>query len=290
MSTTPFPIRGPFIPRFILPAELTQYGLVDANRQPNILSLVDAASSLIDIHCGRTDGTGNGSLVYSTYQERLLMQARNRNLNRVSFKPMVGIPASTISNLQASANAPPNAKGGASANVLMYTNYFWTGCSPNTVQVSNVPGYTLSPFLGASGRYGYSRRSESMIYPDLNYGINPLQIASFFGGPPTWTNIDVTMIDFDVQTGEVWVPAGLYLSQYTELVVVYNSGFDPLHMPPGIKQACAMLIRNFLSRGGGTTGLRSITAAGTANVSFTPDLIDTTIDRMLDPFKTVIAY
>lgn len=294
MSTTPFPARGMFTPRFILPHETAQYGLPDANKQANVLSLVDAASSLIDVHCGRIDGTGSGSLVYSTYMERLLMQARNRNLNRVSFKPMVGITPTTVSNLQASANNTPSNAGAlikvAAINSLMFTNYFWTGCQPNTIPVTNVPGFTLSPFLGASGRYGYSRRSESMIYPDLNYGINPLQVASFFGGPPSWTTIDPTMIDFDVQTGEIWIPAGLYLSQYTEVNVTYNSGYDPLNMPKAIKQAAAMLIRNFLSRGGGTTGLRSITAAGTANVSFTPDLIDTTIDRMLDPYKVVIAY
>ena len=86
------------------------------------------------------------------------------------------------------------------------------------------------------------------------------------------------------------VPAGLYLGQYTEIVIVYNSGYDPLNMPRPIKQACALLIRNFLSRGGGTTGLRSITTAGTANVSFTPDLVDTTIERILDPYKNIIAY
>jgi hypothetical protein len=129
-----------------------------------------------------------------------------------------------------------------------------------------------------------------MIYPDLNYGMNPLMIASFFGGPPNWTPIDLSMIDFDPQTGEIWVPAGLYLSQYTELVVVYNSGFDPLNMPRAIKQATAMLVRNLLSRGGGTTGLRSITTAGTANISFSPDLIDDHIQNILAPFVNIIAY
>lgn len=299
MSTSPqsYPLRGEFRPRFILPDELTQYGFPDANRQPNILSLIDAASSLIDVHCGRVDMQGNGSLVYSTYMERLLMQARNRNVVRCSFKPFVSLSASVINNLQASANNVPTQPiskqpmKGASTNNLLFTNYFYTGCQPNTVAVSNVPGSTLSPFIGASGRYGTTvRRSEYMLYPDLNYGMNPLMIASFFGGPPTWTPIDISIPDFDPQTGEIWVPAGLYLSQYTELVVVYNAGFDPLHMPSGIKQATAMLVRNFLSRGGGTTGLTSMTIPDTANISFTENLIDSTIDRILDPYKNIIAY
>lgn len=289
MSAAPLPARGLFTPRFILPNEMTMYGLPDHNRQPNILSLVDAASSLIDVHCGRVDGIGQGSLVYSTYMERLLMQARGRNIVRVNFKPMSYVSVQVQQNLVASANNLPAPANRANSS-LLNANYFWTGVQANTTPITGVPGSTFSPIVGCSGRYGYARRSEWAIYPDLNYGMNVLQIASFFGGPPNWTPIDLTMSDFAVDTGEIWVPAGLYLGQYTEIVIIYNSGYDPLNMPRVIKHACAMLVRNFLSRGGGTTGLRSITAAGTANVSFSPDLIDTTIDRMLDPYKTVLGY
>lgn len=293
MSTTPLPLRGPFTPRFILPNETALYGLPDANRQPNILSLVDAASSLIDVHTGRIDGYGNGSLVYSTYMERLLMQAAGRNIVRVNFKPMVAVSASTVNLLSASANYIPNnpqTSKQLAGNPLLMTNYFYTGVQPNTILVTGTPGSTITPIIGCSGRYGYGRRSSWMVWPDLAYGINPLMIASFFGGPPTWSNIDLTLSDFAGDTGEIWVPSGLYAGSFSEIVIVYNAGYDPLNMPRPIKQATAMLVRNFLSRGGGTTGLRSINTAGTANISFSPDLIDTTVDRMLDPFKNVIAY
>jgi hypothetical protein len=294
MSSVPtLPARGLFQPRFILPDELTRYGLPDASRQSTILTLVDAASALIDVYCGRIDGGGNGSLVYSTYMERLLMQAPNRNITKVSFKPMVAVDQTTVNLLTASANyipVNPQTNKVQSGNPLLFTNYFWTGVQASTQAIANVPGSTLSPILGCSGRYGATvRRSSYMIYPDLNYGINPLQIASFFGGPPGWTPINLGLSDFDYQTGEVWVPAGLYLGQYTEIIVIYTSGYHPLYMPPQIKQATAMLIRNYLSRGGGTTGLRSISTSGAANVTFTENLIDTTIDRILDPFKTLIA-
>jgi hypothetical protein len=294
MSSTPLPLRGPFQPRYILPHELTMFSLPDANRQPVILSLVDAASSLIDVHCGRIDGTGQGSLVYTTYTERLLMQSINRNIVRLSFKPLVSISASTVNLLSASANnVPTNPATGnktAGAQQLLYTNFFYTGCQPSTTAINGVPGSTISPILGCSGRYSYGRRGSSSIYPDLNYGANILQIAAFFGGPPSWTPVNITMSDFDVSTGEIWIPAGLYLGQYTEIVCTYNSGYDPLNMPRAVKHACSALIKNFLSRGGGTTGLKSITTSGTANVSFSPDLIDPTIASLLDPYKTVMCY
>jgi hypothetical protein len=294
----PLPARGVFTPRFILPEETVLYGLPDASRTPAILSLIDGASALIDVHTGRVDGYGNGSLVYSTYLERLLMQARGRNVVRLSFKPLAVVDASTINDLQASANSIPTniqtskkLQSGASSNPLLFTNYWWTGCKPNLVGTTNVPGSTMSPLIGCSGRYGATiRRSDYMVAPDLNYGVNPLQFASFFGGPSFWTSIAIDLTDFDPTTGEIWVPAGLYLSQYTEIVCEYNAGFHPLYIPRPIKQACAMLVRNLLSRGGGVTGLRSLTATGTANVSFTPDLIDTTIEGILSPFVNVIAY
>jgi len=280
------PVRGPFRPRFILANELPLYGLPDSATEPYILSLVDAASSLIDQYCGRTDGNGIGSFVYTTYMERILFQARGRNIVRVSFKPMVAVDVTTVNSLTASANAPMTNPGG---ETLLSTNYFWTGVIANTIVT---PSTSLSPILGASGRYGYGRRSEFAIYPDLNYGMNPLQVASFFGGPPTWTPIDVTMIDWDAQSqsGEIWVPAGLYMSQYTEMMIIYNSGYDPLNMPPAIKNATAALVKNFLSRGGGTTGIKGINAAGSVNVMFTDDLIDPTIARWLDAYKNIIAY
>src|ERR1017187_168666 len=191
MSTAgiPYPSRGPFSPRFILPNELTSYGLPDANRQPNILAVVDAASISIDTHCGRLDSEGNGSLVYSTYMERLLMQSKNSNIVRCSFKPLVSVPPSVVNNLSASANNyPVNPATGqpikaVTSNPQMFTNYFWTGVQPSTIAVTNVPGSTLSPFIGASGRYGGTTRGpNSFVWPDANYGVMPLMLAAFFGG------------------------------------------------------------------------------------------------------------
>jgi len=280
------PVRGPFRPRYVLASELGLYGLPDSSTESSILSLVDAASSFIDQYCGRTDGNGIGSLVYTTYAERILFQARNRNIVRVSFKPMVAVDVTTVNLLSASANAPLTDPSGSN---LTYTNYFYTGVQANTLVTAT---NALSPILGASGRYGYGRRSEFAIYPDLNYGMNLLQVASFFGGPPTWTVIDASAIDWDAQSqsGEVWVPAGLYMSQYTEMIIVYNSGYDPLNMPPAIKNSCAALVKNLLSRGGGTTGLRTLQAAGSVNVMFTEELVDPTVERWLEPYKNIIAY
>ena len=97
------------------------------------------------------------------------------------------------------------------------------------------------------------------------------------------------MADFDNKTGEIWVPAGLYLSQYTEVLITYNSGFDPRDMPKNIKHACAALIRNLLAKGGGTTGMKSFSVWRISG-QFTEDLFDANIQRWLNAYTTVLAY
>jgi hypothetical protein len=291
--STPYvlPVARPFRPRYLLPSELVTYGLPDPSVQPNILALVDAASTFIDEYCGRTDGNGQGSLVYTTYQERILLQARNRNIFRLTFKPLAVITPTTQALLIASAN---QVQGN---DPLEAVNWYYTGFQANTIVR---PDGTTTSILGASGRYGYPRRGEAAIYPDLNYGMNLLQVAAFFGGPPQFTFIDPTAIDFDTATAEVWVPAGLYMSQYTEVVITYNSGYSPvpipgvMQIPQAIKQACVGLIKNFLSRAGGTFGIKSISVAGGVNYTFgdfQPDqYVDPTIERYLMNYKTIVAY
>lgn len=289
--STPYllPQPRPFQPRYVLASELTKYGLPDATVQPNILSIVDAASTFIDEYCGRTDGNGQGSLVYTTYQERYLLQSAGRNIFRLTFKPLAVIPTTVQTQLIASATQAQ------SQDPEQDVNWYYTGFQANTVVA--VGSTTVSPILSASGRYGYPRRGMQAIYPDLNYGMNLLQVASYFGGPPQWTLIDPSSIDYDTATGEVWIPAGLYMSQYTEVVMTYNSGFSPIpipgvqSIPNAIKQACVGIIKNFLARGGGTYGLKSISAAGSVNYTFdeTKD-VDPVIERFLMNYKTIVAY
>lgn len=296
MGSTPYvlPVGRPYQPRYLQPEELYYYGLPDATTQPNIMALVDAASVFIDEYTGRTDGNGQGSLVYTTYSERLLMQSPGRNIVRVNFKPMAVVSAATVAQLSASGNYVQGKDPSKNCN------YFYTGCQANTV--IQTATNTLSPIIAASGRYGYPRRGMQAVYPDLNYGANLLMIASYFGGPPTWTAIDPTAIDYDTTTGEVWLPAGLYLSQYTEVIITYNAGFAPSGpiqnpmivpgvqpVPRGVKQACVGLMKNFLARGGGTFALQSINS-GPVNYTFTEADVDPTIERFLMNYRVVIAY
>jgi hypothetical protein len=273
-----------FTPCYIFPSELGLYGLPQPAQQPDIMNLVQLASSLIDEACGRLDGDGNGSLVYTTYQQRILLQTRNRNLVQLPVHPITAVPQSMVNTLEAY-GATGNPGLGVTGNV----NYFDTGIQASTLIQANTG--MLSGLLACSGRYGYTRQDGAIAYPDLFAFINPLNLVTIFGGPAPWIPMDCTQADYQVTTGEIWIPAGLQLQRYSEIWVTYNSGYNPLAMPPAIKQACCAMVKNALGRGGGTTGLLTMTMgrAG-ANATFMPKLIDPSVDLLLTPYKNVRAY
>lgn len=265
---------GAFSPCFVFANEYAQYGLPTSADQPDIDNLVQLASSMIDEFCGRTDGDGNGSLVYSTYIQRLNLQSPGRNLAYLPIKPIVAVSAAKVASLQ----ALDAASGG----------FYYTGVLPNTILQLNG---SLSGIIACSGRYGYTRRDQSAQYPDMQSIVNPLNLITLFGGPAPWIGIDITNSDYDLKTGEIWLPAGLQLTRYSEILITYNSGYDPGNMPKQIKLATSALVKNLMAKGSGTTGIKSQSLGRAGfNVVMTEDIIDPNIERLLRSFVVVRAY
>lgn len=266
----------PFSPCYIFESELCTYGLPTPDIQGDIMNLVQLASSIVDQECGRIDGDGGGSLVWTTYAQRILLQTRNRNLIMLAAKPIVSIDQPTVDALTAQVVA-------ASGD-----NFWYTGV---TASSGNNFGGTPTGIVGASGRYGYTRQDQSTAYPDLFAFINPLNLVTMFGGPAPWVPIDIANTDYDSKTGEVWIPAGLQLQKYSEVLIQYNSGYDPNRMPRAIKLVTAAMVKNALGKGDGTTGLMTLSLGrGAANMSFQQKLLDPTLDALLQPYRVVRAY
>ena len=262
----------PFVPMYIPPQEFDRFGL-PCDPNCNTAALVQWASAFLDEECGRIDGDGSGSLAYSTYVQRVLLSNRSRNLVQLAMKPMVPVSAETVAELQMLAEETVNGM-----------NHFYTGVQANT---DNNYNGTPSAFIACSGRYGYTRADRSVGYPDLYAMINPLNLVTMFGGPAPWVPVAHDMIEYDPKTGECWIPAGLQLQAYSELIAVYNSGYDPRRMPNGIKNVVAGLVRNAIARGG-VTGITSLNfGALGASYAFYKDLLDPVLDRMLTPYRTV---
>lgn len=131
------------------------------------------------------------------------------------------------------------------------------------------------------GRYGYGRRGDAANYNMEQF--NLLAALSKFGGPPAWEVFSVLNTGFDVQTGQVWIPAGIMLAYYSEVKLRYVAGFSAANVPPAIKQACASLVKAMQARP--TLGdIRSYKAGDTQIVNFTSSALDDDVRRALDPW------
>jgi hypothetical protein len=97
---------------------------------------------------------------------------------------------------------------------------------------------------GLRGRYGTGRRGDGGYDA---YQITTLAtIAAVFGGPPAWNNIDTTLTDIFSSTGEIWVPAGIYQTHFTELEANYQAGYAVT--PDAVKWATVAIAQALLNR------------------------------------------
>lgn len=256
-----------FEPMYLQPNELAKYGLPSTCG-----NLVQLASGLIDAECGAIDGDGNGSLVLTTYQERILIQGPITSQILLPMKPLRAVSADTVAALVA---ADILTSGGMNTGVLANT-------------ITKADG-TLTPLLAASGRYIPTRRNVGTTNYRAEANLSPFDTLGIFGGAPFWFNIDVSFADFSPLTGEVWFPSTLYIYKFSEVIVTYNAGFDPRAIPSQLKLATAALVKNLMGMGAGTTGLQSFTGAG-ITTKFNPNAIDDNIKRLLIGFYRMRAY
>jgi len=90
--------------------------------------------------------------------------------------------------------------------------------------------------ISGVGRYGYGRRGDHADYNMEQF--NLLAAVSKFGGPPAWELFQQNYpTGWDVQTGQVWVPAGIMLAYYSEVKLRYVAGFAANAIPGPIKMA-----------------------------------------------------
>ncbi|HEY0264185.1 MAG TPA: hypothetical protein VGC07_06660 [Granulicella sp.] len=83
-------------------------------------------------------------------------------------------------------------------------------------------------------RYGKPRRGEAHELREM--------IATAFGVPGSWNNLDPGMIDVNPTTGELTFPSNFLGLDYNEVEITYTAGFAEI--PPAVKTACAQVVKN----------------------------------------------
>lgn len=160
---------------------------------------------------------------------------------------------------------------------MQYTERLRVVEGAQTVMLSYLPlaplGTASSPIVSVEGRYCRPRRGEVVSDPLA-------EVAWAFSLPGAWTAIDVSTVDFDVNTGELDLPRSLYGLPYNEVAVTYTAGLATIG--DDVKTACAQIVRNAQA----TPALNaSKTKMDTMQMEyFSSSLVDETVQIWLRPY------
>ena len=132
-----------------------------------------------------------------------------------------------------------------------------------------------SPIVSARARYATPRRGDDLTTWDITQ-----DVATAFGLPGSWINIDTTQMDYFADTGEVsWLanPLGL---QFQEIEIVYTAGYATI--PDPVKFACAQIVRN--AQATPALNVKANTLNSMHLEYFADTLVDASVRAMLAPY------
>lgn len=131
-----------------------------------------------------------------------------------------------------------------------------------------------SPIVLLRGRYAIPRRGE------LPWGDLASDVASAFGLPGTWSDIDPSNTDFCPETGELTLPINALGLGYTEIGVVYTAGLEPI--AHAVKVACAQIVKN--AQATPALNVKSSRVDRLQLEYFSESLLDETVRTLLAPY------
>lgn len=148
------------------------------------------------------------------------------------------------------------------------------------VRVGSGPMVRLISGLG-SYRYGRRIDQQAGLYADQSI----LALMQTFGGPPEWLPFDVTQTDFNMMTGEVWIPSGIFLAYYSDVRLYYIAGFLQANIPPIVKAATAKAILANLNTADLAGGVKRAQAGGTVIERFSNTILSDDERSQLDLYR-----
>lgn len=151
------------------------------------------------------------------------------------------------------------------------------------VRIGSTPIVRLISGLGS---YRYGRRIDQQA--GLNSEFNLLALMQTFGGPPAWLPFDVSQADFNMMTGEVWIPSGIFLAYYSDVRLYYVAGFTQANIPPIVKNATAKAILAGLNTADLVGGVKRAQAGGTVIDRFANSILSDDERAQLDMFRAKV--
>ncbi|HZQ68362.1 MAG TPA: hypothetical protein VFA68_07565 [Terriglobales bacterium] len=168
----------------------------------------------------------------------------------------------------------------ATLGVAQYEEHIRITRDRNTIRVSYTPLATIppatTPIVSARGRYALPRRGEWPL-DELS-----CEVATMFGLPGTWTDIDASTIGVYADTGELTLPINAVGLGFSELEIIYTAGLE--FLPDAVKVACAQVVRNAQS-----TPALNVRAGNLDRMHleyFSDSLVDSNVRALLAPYVT----
>jgi hypothetical protein len=153
----------------------------------------------------------------------------------------------------------------------------------STVRLARNP---VARLISGYGRYATGRRSQQFAGADFNS--NLLFAVGAFGGPPAWVPFPIDQTDINLQTGEVWIPAGLLLSYFSDVRLRYVAGWTEKNLPGDIKQAVANIVRAAIDSPFFGGNVKTMKAGDATLERFSASSIDKDTQALLQPYKTLL--
>jgi hypothetical protein len=106
------------------------------------------------------------------------------------------------------------------------------------------------------------------------------QVAWAFSVPGSWSALDLSLVDVNLDTGDVTFPENLLGLNYNEVEITYTSGVAVI--PSAIKFACAQIVRN--AQATPAMNVKSSKMDTLEVQYFAGSLIDVNVQSMLAPY------
>lgn len=161
--------------------------------------------------------------------------------------------------------------------ITQYVERMRLTAESQTVRLSYLPLAPLvpatSPLVGVRVRYARPRRGE-LQDPML------AQVAWAFSIPGSWSSLDLSLIDLNIDTGNVTFPMNILGLNYNEVEVTYTSGLATI--PASVKFACAQIVKN--AQATPALNVKSSRMDTLGMQYFSGSLIDANVQSLLVPY------
>lgn len=159
---------------------------------------------------------------------------------------------------------------------------------PANRAVTRVSRSPVARMIAVQGRYGYGRRSQQQAGVFAEPSI--LASVQAFGGPPVWYPVNVADVSVSSASGEVWIPPGALVANFSDARLRYVAGYPLAGLPSAVKSACASLVAQIQAAPDLGGSIKSVQAGGTKMERFADSLLDAQTRALLGPFQARAFY